>query len=168
LGVTADVHAQSDTRAKVRRQAHAKLDAALELLRTAPLEHACGRPPPPLLRRGIAEFNRGQFFEQHETLEALWRAEPDPIRFLYQGILQLGVGFYHLERGNFHGAVIKLENGLALLESFEPACMRVDVARLRRESARCLARLLVLGPERLEEFERAAIPTVHLKRGRRR
>lgn len=36
--------------------------------------------PPPLLLEGIAQFNRGEYFEQHETLEILWRAEARPVR----------------------------------------------------------------------------------------
>src|SRR5213083_1208432 len=49
---------------------------------------SCDEPPPALLLEGIAQFNRGEFFEQHETLEVLWRAETRDIRYLYQGILQ--------------------------------------------------------------------------------
>ena len=47
---------------------------------------SCDEPPPPELLEGIAQFNRGEFFEQHETLELLWRAERrdllDPARRL--------------------------------------------------------------------------------------
>ena len=50
----------------------------------------CHETAPVLLRRGIAQFTRGEFVEQHETLEDLWREEPRPIRTLYQGILQIG------------------------------------------------------------------------------
>jgi hypothetical protein len=53
---------------------------------------------------GIYLFNQGKFFEAHEALEIAWREEPGHIRFLYQGILQLGIGYYHLERGNLSGA----------------------------------------------------------------
>ena len=49
---------------------------------------------------GIEEFNRGEFYECHEYLEEAWMQEPRRVRFLYQGILQVGVGFYHLGRGN--------------------------------------------------------------------
>ncbi len=64
-------------------------------------------PPPPALIRGLAQFNAGEYWECHETLEVLWRADPRPIRALYQGILQVGVAFYHLHRGNYNGAVPK-------------------------------------------------------------
>jgi len=32
------------------------------------------------LLEGIAQFNRGEYFKQHETLEILWRAEARPVR----------------------------------------------------------------------------------------
>ncbi|RIK32935.1 MAG: DUF309 domain-containing protein, partial [Chloroflexi bacterium] len=50
--------------------------------------------------RALEQFNRGEYWAQHETLEEIWRAEPDPtIRNFYKGILQIGVGFYHLRKG---------------------------------------------------------------------
>jgi Domain of unknown function (DUF309) len=63
----------------------------------------CGDQPPARLRRGIEEFNRGQFFEQHETLELEGIEEADPVRYLYQGILQVGVGFEHCDAGTRTG-----------------------------------------------------------------
>lgn len=55
----------------------------------------CAEPPPSLLLEGIAQFSRGEYFEPHETLERLWRAETRPVRHrLYQGILQIGVAFH--------------------------------------------------------------------------
>ena len=42
----------------------------------------CSEAPPARLRRGIEQFNRGEFYEQHETLEEEWLAELDPVRYL--------------------------------------------------------------------------------------
>lgn len=122
----------------------------------------CSAPAPELLLRGIEQFNRGEFFEQHETLEDLWRSEPDDVRYLYQGILQVGVGFYHLGRGNFHGAVSKLETGLEKLRWFEPQCRLVDVASLVADASECLEQLRQLGPDRIGEFDWRAVPKVRL------
>ena len=70
----------------------------------------CGGPPPEFLK-GIHEFNAGEFFEQHETLELLWRATESDIRYLYQGVLLIGVGFYHQQQNNYHGTQAKLSAG---------------------------------------------------------
>ena len=45
--------------------------------------------------------------------------EPRRVRFLYQGILQVGVGFYHLQNGNWRGATGLLRNGAVRLREFE-------------------------------------------------
>jgi len=122
----------------------------------------CGDPPPPDLLKGIHEFNEGEFFEQHETLEALWRATDTDVRYLYQGILLVGVGFYHLGRGNYHGAQAKLAAGIEMLEWFAPACQTVDVADLIARTRPALEQVRALGRERLGEFDRSLIPQVRL------
>ena len=145
------------------RSTHPKLERALERLEAADLAGACAAPAPPELRKAIEEFNSGEFFEQHETLELLWRATPEDIRHLYEGILQIGVGFYHLlTKRNFHGAAVKLDHGIRLLEAFPGSCHGVDVARLRAEARVAREQLLSLGPERLASFDRQLVPRVHL------
>ena len=142
---------------------HPKLTRALERLHSADLAAACAGPAAPELRQAIHEFNAGEFFEQHETLELLWRATPDEIRHLYEGILQVGVGLHHLlTNHNFAGAAVKLDHGIKLLEAFPAVCHGVDVARLRQEAAAARALLLELGPDRLDRFDRRLIPRVHV------
>src|SRR6266849_10062833 len=123
---------------------------------------SCDEPPPPLLIEGIAQFNRGEFFEQHETLERLWRAEARDIRYLYQGILQIGVAFHHLRRLNHHGTVYMLTRGPRYLAPFAPRCQRVDVQALLRDAAAALHEVEGLGPARLAEFDWRLAPLVRL------
>ncbi|QIN80083.1 DUF309 domain-containing protein [Rubrobacter marinus] len=124
---------------------------------------AAGGPPeavPQLVLRGIEEFNAGEFYECHEYLEEAWMQEPRRVRFLYQGILQVGVGFYHLKNGNWRGATGLLRNGAVRLKEFEPESLGIDVARLVRESETCLGELEALGRERVREFDLSRIPKV--------
>jgi hypothetical protein len=123
----------------------------------------CADPPSEALVQGIEQFNRGEFFEQHETLEAAWIAEEDPVRYLYQGILQIGVGFYHLSRGNHYGARRLWTRGIALLQTFRDGCMNVDVERLVLETERCLAELERVTHDPSGEFDVSLIPRVHWK-----
>ncbi len=123
----------------------------------------CLEPPPALLRRGIAQFNRGEFFEQHETLEELWRAEPREVRRLYQGILQVGVAFHHVRRLNYHGAVYMLTRGIGYLQPFAPACQGVEVADLIAAARAALAEVERLGPARLGDFDERLVPQVYLR-----
>jgi uncharacterized protein len=134
----------------------------VRIRKTAPRRTArCDDPPPAELLHGIEEFNRGEFFEQHETLEGIWIHEPDAVRYLYQGILQVGVGFYHWRRGNWRGAVAKLGQGIAKLQPYRPACMTIDVERLVEETAALRAVLEQRGPDDLPSFPGANLPRVH-------
>ena len=115
---------------------------------------------PSLVMRGIEEFNRGEFFEQHESLEAAWRAEPRPVRELYQGILQVGVACYQIERGNLPGALKLFERGLRRLRQFAPECLSIDVSRLIADAERVRDEAQRLGPERLDELDRSLFPRI--------
>jgi len=122
----------------------------------------CDETPPRLLLEGIAQFNRGEFFEQHETLELLWRAEQRDVRRLYQGILQIGVAFHHLRRLNHHGTVYMLTRGSGYLAPFAPCCQCVDVDALLLAAAAALREVERLGPARLGEFDWTLVPKVTL------
>ena len=121
---------------------------------------SCDEPPPRQLVDGIDQFNRGEYFEQHETLELLWRAERRDIRYLYQGILQVGVAFYQLRRLNHHGTVYLLTRGPRYLAPFAPRCQRVDVQALIDDAAAALREVERLGPTRLAEFDWSLAPKV--------
>lgn len=120
----------------------------------------CNEPPPKGLLEGIRLFNAGQFYECHHALEDIWKAEREPIRYLYQGILQIGVGFHHLRNNNFRGATLLLQGGIDKTCRFTPSCMTVDTTRLCDESQRCLDCIHELGPERLGEFDWRTVPKV--------
>ena len=124
---------------------------------------ACDEPPPALLLEGIAQFNRGEFFEQHETLELLWRAETRDIRYLYQGILQIGVAFHHLRKRNHHGTVYMLTRGQQYLAPFAPRCQRVDVRALLDAADAALREVNRLGADRLDEFDWSLTPKVRVE-----
>jgi hypothetical protein len=120
----------------------------------------CTDPPPAALLVGIAEFNAGAYFECHETLEAIWMREPGSIRRLYQGILQIGVGFYHLRNGNYRGTLNLLASGAAYLQPFAPICMGVELTPLLAAAAAVRAQVQALGPTRLHEFDPATLPQI--------
>jgi uncharacterized protein len=124
---------------------------------------ACSEPPPAALLEGIEQFNRGDYFEQHETLELLWRAELRDVRRLYQGILQIGVAFHHLRRLNHHGTIYMLTRGSRYLAPFAPRCQSVDVEALLSDAATALREVERLGPDRLDEFDWRLAPQVQLK-----
>jgi predicted metal-dependent hydrolase len=94
------------------------------------MDENCDKEPPPELGRAIEQFNAGEYYECHETLEDLWRGEPGTIRNLYKGILQIGIAIHHAKRANLKGALRLLSSGLELTERFAPRCLGVDTALL--------------------------------------
>lgn len=112
----------------------------------------CDEPPPAALLHGIEQFNRGEYWECHETLEALWRAEMREIRDLYQGILQVGVAFHHLKNNNYAGTVKVFRRGLARLQGLPPVCQGVHVLELATAARGVHSAVLDLDPDRLAEL----------------
>jgi len=101
-------------------------------------EDPCRQSPSPTLLAAVRQFNDGNYFVCHETLEALWLDESRPLRDVYKGVLQIGVGLLHLQRGNEKGARILLQRGPELLIPFLPTCLGLDLATLRSEALRVL------------------------------
>ena len=118
--------------------------------------------PPPGVLKGIALFNKGHFYEQHEEIEHEWHAERGPIRRLYQGLLQIGVGFHHATNRNYRGAVALLGDGIDKTSEFRPTALGIATGKLARESAACLERIIALGPDRIGDFDPRMIPTIEL------
>jgi len=114
--------------------------------------------------RGLECFNRGQYFEAHEHLETAWRAETAPIRELYRGVLQVGVAYYHIQRGNYTGALKLFQHCREWLAPFPDVCQGIDLAYLRQSVAQAEAELLRLGPERIAEFNPALFRQIEWKK----
>ncbi len=106
----------------------------------------------PFALEGIRSFNRGEYFEAHEELEIAWRDEPGAVRDVYRGILQVGLGYYHIQRGNYRGAVKMFQRCRQWLDPFPDACRGIDLAQLRVDFLRAEAELMRLGPEQLSHF----------------
>ncbi|HTP11635.1 MAG TPA: DUF309 domain-containing protein, partial [Anaerolineae bacterium] len=104
----------------------------------------------------------GQFFEQHETLELVWRAELRPIRDLYRGVLQIGVGCLQVERGNAIGAVKMINRAEKWLQPFRPVCQGIDVDRLLADAALLRAEIERRGADQVDRVDRRLFPQVHL------
>ncbi len=126
------------------------------------IENRSAERPAPELIHAFEQFNRGEYWHQHETLEAIWRAETDEsIRNFYKGILQVGVGLHHLTRRNYPGAIKVLTRGITYLRPYAPRCMGVDVERLVAEASQVLAQVESLGAERIGEINLNNLPRVH-------
>jgi predicted metal-dependent hydrolase len=81
--------------------------------------------------QGIELINQQEYFAAHEVLELAWRAERGPIRQLYQGLLQAGVGYYHLYRKNLSGALKSFSHTQRNLSSWNHnAAIPIDISNI--------------------------------------
>jgi predicted metal-dependent hydrolase len=99
----------------------------------------------PRAREGIRLFNRGLYFEAHEELEAAWRSETGRIRELYQGILEAGVTYLHLRRGNLAGAEKVYRRSLRWLANWPDVCRGAHIGQLRRDLGTAVTEATRLG-----------------------
>ncbi|MGB3510134.1 MAG: DUF309 domain-containing protein [Microcoleaceae cyanobacterium] len=105
--------------------------------------------------QGIAEFNQKEFYECHDTLEALWMESGEPEKKFYQGVLQIAVGLYHMGNENWRGAVMLLGEGVSKLHYYQPSYFGINVDKLLTESSELLKKLQQAGPEKIADFVRS-------------
>jgi predicted metal-dependent hydrolase len=119
----------------------------------AALKEACRQPLTEEAIRGLQEFNRGEYFEAHESLEAAWMADEGVGRDLYRAVLQVAVAYYQIERTNYNGAAKMFLRMRQWIEPLPDICRGIDVAQLRADARKVHQAMLALGPERLHEFD---------------
>ena len=118
-------------------------------------------PPEPVLddaeraafRQGVDEFNRGLFFECHDTLEDLWSGIRGPSRDFFQGLIQVAVAFHHVSNGNAAGALSMIERALGRFRAYPGRYFGFDLDAQRAE--------LLTWRERLGEpgWESGSVPS---------
>jgi predicted metal-dependent hydrolase len=83
-----------------------------------------------LFCRGIEEFNCGNYFSCHETLEELWMGLEGEAKIFVQGLIQVSVGLYHYQRSNTAGAAKLFKRARVRLVGFEPSYAGISVRQL--------------------------------------
>jgi predicted metal-dependent hydrolase len=127
------------------------------------LSRDCDCELPAAAHEAIAMFNAGEYYEQHDLLEALWMETKSPVRQLYQAILQVGVAYYQIEQGNRRGAIKMLSRALRWIDFLPDSCQGVDVAQLRSGAEALRTVLLQTGEDALATIDRALFLPVHVK-----
>ena len=112
----------------------------------------CDGPLHPKAIEGLRMFNSGRYFEAHEELEAAWKNEPGQVRELYQGILEAGVTYLHIKRGNYAGAVKVYARSMRWLRQWPEICRGVEVGRLRNDLTAAIDEAKRLGEKGISEF----------------
>lgn len=122
----------------------------------------CGCALPDQAREAISLFNAGEYYAQHDALEALWAVTESPVRELYRAILQIGIAYYHVEGGNWRGALKMLDRGLRWADLIPQTCQGVDVERLRANARALRTKIAAAGPDGLAQLDRSLLTPVPL------
>ncbi len=142
--------AQLTARAHALITEHARVQSAEE---RAQLDCDCADALPPLAQQGVAQFNAGEYYQQHDSFEALWMQTAEPVRDLYRAILQVGVAYYQIQRGNVRGAKKMLLRSRQWLNALPDVCQGVDVAALRADANTVYTALNALPDDDLSTFD---------------
>ena len=131
-----------------------------QTLSSSSLEHSCQESLTGKALEGIRLYNQGEYFEAHEALEAAWRQDHTPGRELYQGILQVGIAYLQIQRGNYTGALKMFMRARQRLDPLPDNCRGVQVAQLRQDAERAWTALKALGRENIATFDRSLFKPV--------
>ena len=102
--------------------------------------------------QGIEQFNQEEFYDCHDTLEAIWMDAIATEKNFYQGILQIAVACYHLGNYNWRGTVTLLGEGIRRLSYFQPSHSEIDVSTLVSQSYELLQQLQQIEPDHVQVF----------------
>lgn len=121
-------------------------------------------PPglPGVLQQAALLWRHRLFFEFHEILEGIWMHWPGAERPFLQGLIQLGVAFYHIQRNNYSGAMSMFRYGRAKVEPHSPQYCGVELERFLDRIEKCRETLKRLGPGRCSDFDWRLIPPLQV------
>jgi len=83
-----------------------------------------------------------------------------PERDLYQGILQIGLAYYQITRGNYRGSLKMFQRGFRNLSPLGDASLGIDLAQLLEDARIVEAALRRIGPKNIGQLERDLIKPV--------
>jgi hypothetical protein len=114
------------------------------------------------LEQAACLFNEGLFFEVHEVLEAVWLKQDGQARRFLQGLIQIAVGFHHLENKNLNGALSLLREGWEKARLYGPEHFGLRLDRFLEEADACRRSIQSLGTEAFDRFDRRMIPRMEM------
>lgn len=84
-----------------------------------------------LIREGVEQFHRGEFFAAHETWEEVWRSTTPEPRTLFQGLIQVAAALHqHLDLQRREGPRRTFAKAHRNLEPYAPSALGLDVEQL--------------------------------------
>jgi len=127
------------------------------------LQDDCRATLHPRAEEGLRLFNAGKYFEAHEALEEAWLEETGRIRDLYRGILQIGVVYLHITRGNYNGAIKVYGRSQKWLKGWPAVCRGIDVEGLCRDAELVIEEVRRLGIKGIADIDLTLLKPVTWK-----
>lgn len=95
------------------------------------------------LAEAVRLFDQERFFEAHEFLEWIWKADEVAAldRAFWKGVTQVAVGCAHTQRGNARGAVTLLERAQGYMAPYPSPYHGVDAWALAAGAGRVVAQV---------------------------
>ena len=115
-----------------------------------------------VLKQAALLWHHRLFFEFHEILEGIWMDWRGSERSFLQGLIQLGVAFYHIQRNNYSGAMSMFRYGRAKVEPHSPHYCGVELKRFLDRIEKCREALKRLGPDRCPDFDWRLVPPLQV------
>jgi hypothetical protein len=89
------------------------------------------------------------------------------VRDLYRAILQVGIAYYHITRGNHRGALRMLLRCKQWFLALPDTCQGVNVRQLREDASRVQTALETMETANMGTFDRALLrPVIVIPSGR--
>ena len=82
------------------------------------------------LDEAINLFNNQKWYEAHDAFEDIWNDLIGDERQIVQGILQISVSQFHLNKGNLNGAMILIGEGLGRIRNRVSEDLEIDLILL--------------------------------------
>ena len=116
------------------------------------------------LQKAALLWEHQLFFEFHEILEDVWMDWKGPERSFLQGLIQLGVAFYHIQRNNHRGAMSMFRNGWAKVSPHAPRYCGVELRQFLERIEKCRSLVEGLGAGHSHRFDWSLVPLLKVAR----
>lgn len=126
------------------------------------LDCECQESLPLLAVQAVEKFNAREFYPQHDLFEEQWMHTTGPVRDLYRAVLQVGIAYYQIERGNHRGALKMLLRSVQWFALLPDVCQGIDIRQLREDSTAVRATLEMLDPADIGTFDKSLLKPVRL------
>lgn len=93
------------------------------------------------LKQGINLFNKGKFFEAHETFEDIWKELSSPEKELFQGVIQSAVALYLIKENRKIGAKKVWARAVKNFECGRKEVLGIDLEDLKKQMHKIFSNL---------------------------